>query len=129
MDFCLNKIINFPKRNIGIATINKLFSLAKSNGITCWDIINNCDDEIKIKKYKITKDLQKKLPPFKSLITSLISFSKTKSVYDTVLELFKYININNYTKEESTKEQINMLLDKINEMEQENIANNIEKFH
>ena len=128
LDFCLNKIINFPKRNIGIATINKLFSLAKSNGITCWDIINNCDDEIKIKKYKITKDLQKKLPPFKSLITSLISFSKTKSVYDTVLELFKYININNYTKEESTKEQINMLLDKINEMEQENIANNIEKF-
>ena len=58
----------------------------------------------------------------------MISFSKTKSVYDTVLELFKYININNYTKEESTKEQINMLLDKINEMEQENIANNIEKF-
>ena len=83
--------VNFPKRNIGIATINKLFSLAKSNGITCWDIINNCDDEIKIKKFKITKDLQKKLPPFKSLITSLISFSKTKSVYDTVLELFKYI--------------------------------------
>ena len=57
LDFCLHKIINFPKRNIGKSTINKLFSLAKSKGVGCWDIINNCNNEEIVKKYNISKDL------------------------------------------------------------------------
>ncbi len=84
LDFCLPKILNFPKRNIGKETVKKLMNLSKVQGINCWEIINNCDNEEKIKEYNITKELQNKLIPFKNLITYLIYFSKTKSIYETV---------------------------------------------
>ena len=60
--------------------------------------------------------MQKKLIPFKDLINHLISFSKTESVYSTVLELLKCINIDNLIKEDSEKDQIKTLLDKVKEI-------------
>ena len=124
LDFCLPKILNFPKRNIGKETVKKLMNLSKVQGINCWEIINNCDNEEKIKEYNITKELQNKLIPFKNLITYLINFSNTKNIYETVEELLKCIKIEEI-KEESKKEQINLLLEKVKEMEDEH--NNISK--
>ena len=128
LDFCLPKIINFPKRGIGKSTVDKLFSLAKSYGVSCWEIINNCDNKEKINKYQIPKEMQTKFIPFKQLINYLISFSKTNRLKETVLELFKCINIYEYTKEDSNKEQIELLLEKVTEMEEEHIKNSIDKF-
>ena len=128
LDFCLKKIINFPKRNIGGKTVDKLFTLAKLKGINCWEIINNYNNEEKVNKYKISNDMQKKLIPFKDLINHLISFSKTESVYSTVLELLKCINIDNLIKEDSEKDQIKTLLDKVKEIEEEHIKNNHDQF-
>ena len=128
LDFCLSKIINFPKRNIGKATVDKLYSLAKLNGVTCWEIISNCDNKEKIEKYKITKDMQTKFAPFKALINHLISFSKTKRLNSTIDELLKCININEYTKEDSVREQIDLLLETVNEMEEEHIKSSMDKF-
>ena len=128
MDFCLKKIINFPKRNIGGKTVGKLFTLAKLKGVNCWEIINNNNNEEKVNKYKISNDMQKKLIPFKDLINHLISFSKTESVYSTVLELLKCINIDNLIKEDSEKDQIKTLLDKVKEIEDEHIKNNYNQF-
>ena len=65
--------------------------------------------------------MQKKLIPFKDLINHLISFSKTESVYSTVLELLKCINIDNLIKEDSEKDQIKTLLDKVKEIENEHL--------
>ena len=127
LDFCLPKIINFPKRNIGKETVKKLMELSRSLNVNCWEIINNCDNEEKIKEYKISKELCNKLFPFKKLITYLIAFSETKSLYETVEELLKCINIEQI-KEESQKEQINLLLEKIKEMEEEYICINKDKF-
>ena len=64
-NYFLSKIINFPKRNIGNATFKKLLTMAKSKGVSCWEIINNCDNSEKAKEYGISKDLQNKLLPFK----------------------------------------------------------------
>ena len=127
-DYCLSKIINFPKRNIGKATVNKLISMSKLKGITCWDIINNCDNEEKIKEYEISKDLQNKFLPFKKLITYFISFTKTNRLYRIVEELIEYLKIDDYIKDDSTKEQIDMLIEKIKEMEEEHIKISLEKF-
>ena len=97
-DYSLEKIINFPKRNIGKATVNKLFLIAKSKRISCWGIINNCDNDDKIKEFKITKDLQTKLLPFKSLISGLINFAKTNDVSKIIDELIKNLGLNEYHK-------------------------------
>ena len=78
LDICLSKIINFPQRNIGNTTQNKLLEICKSKGIICWEIINNYDHVEKIKEYEITQELKNKLIPFKQSIQYLISFSKTK---------------------------------------------------
>jgi DNA helicase-2/ATP-dependent DNA helicase PcrA len=127
LDFCLPKIINFPKRNIGKETVKKLMALSKKLDVNCWEIINNCDNENKINEYKISQELSIKLFPFKKLITDLINFSETHNLYDTVEELLKLINIEQI-KEETQKEQINLLLEKIKEMEQEYICLNNDKF-
>ena len=127
LDFCLPKIINFPKRGIGKSTINKLFSLAKLNEVSCWEIINNCDNKEKIVKYKITKEMQTKFIPFKQLINDLISFSNNNKLETTVVQLVKSINIEEYAKEDSNKEQINLLMEKVREMEEEYINNGIDK--
>ena len=50
-DYFLSKIINFPKRNIGKASVDKLLSMSKSKGINCWKIINNCDNSEIVKEY------------------------------------------------------------------------------
>ena len=128
LDFCLPKIINFPKRGIGKSTIDKLFTLAKLNGVSCWEIINNCDNKEKINKYKISKEMQTKFIPFKKLINYLILFSNKNRLETTVLELLKCININEYVKEDSNKEQIDLLLEKVKEMEEEHIQNSLDKF-
>ena len=127
-DFVLFKIINFPRRNIGKATINKLLSTSKYNNISCWEIINNCDNEEKIKKYKISKDIKNKLLPFKKLILDLKAFSEINTLYILVEELLKYLKIDEYDKTPSTKEQLDMLKEKIKEMEEEHIKDSKDKF-
>ena len=128
LDFCVPKIINFPKRNIGKKTVDKLISLAKTNGINCWEIINNCENKETIKKYHITKAMSSKFAPFRDLINHLISFSKTNGLKSTIDELLKLININEYIKDDSDKEKIDLLLEKINEMEEEHFKNSENEF-
>ena len=127
-DYSLEKIINFPKRNIGKATVNKLFLIAKSKRINCWEIINNCDNDDKIKEFKITKDLLNKLLPFKNLISGLINFAKTNDVSKIINELIKNLGLNEYLKDEHSIEQIKMMKDKIEELEAEHNKMSIEKF-
>ena len=127
-DYSLEKIINFPKRNIGKATVNKLFLIAKSKRISCWEIINNCDNDDKIKEFKITKDLLNKLLPFKNLISGLINFAKTNDVSKIIDELIKNLGLNEYLKDEHSIEQIEMMKDKIEELEAEHNKMSIEKF-
>ena len=128
VDFCLDKIINFPKRNIGKVSLNKLFAISKLKKIKCWDIISSCDDIEKSKEYDINGDLCQKLIPFKSLILHLKLFSLKNRVYSTVLELLKCLDIKNNIKDESSLDIIKLFLDKVSQMEEEHIYMNIEMF-
>ena len=120
LDIWLNKIIDYPKRGIGAKTKKKLFSLAKTNNISGWEIINNCDNKEKINEYKIDNKLQNALLPFKIMILNLQSFLNIKSVYAFVLYLIEIIELRKFLANDSSSlEKINMLLEKIEESEQE----------
>jgi len=127
-DYFLSKIINFPKRYIGNKTLIKLLSLSKSKGISCWDIINNCDNPEKIKEYEISKSLQAKLLPFKNAIIYLISFTQKNKLYKVIEEMITYLKLDPYLQDESTKEQIELLIEKVDEMEQEHIKTSLQKY-
>ena len=129
LEFCLKKIINYPPRNIGEITQKKLFSLAKSKNINCWEIINNCNNEEKIKEYGIEKELKNKLLAFKELINDLSSKMENRRVYEIVYELIEKLELKKYLEKDSSSiEKINMLLDKINEMEDEYKSFGFEKY-
>jgi DNA helicase-2/ATP-dependent DNA helicase PcrA len=120
LDIWLNKIIDYPKRGIGVKTKKNLFSLAKANNISGWEIINNCDNKEKINEYKIDNKLQNALLPFKNMILNLQSFLNIKSVYAFVLYLIEIIELRKFLANDSSSlEKINMLLEKIEESEQE----------
>ena len=120
LDFCLKRIINYPPRNIGTKTQNKLFSLANKKNVNFWEIINNCDNKEKIKEYEIDKELRKKLLPFKETILYLMSTKDNPSIYGIINNLVEYLKLKEYLKDEpSSKEKINMLLEKVEEMENE----------
>ena len=123
LDIWLKKIIDYPRRGIGEVSKNKLFSIAKSNNTNGWEIINNCDNEEKIKEYKINKDLQKKLLPFKNLILYLRSIINIKNLHEIVSDLIENVDLRQYLKNDSSSlEKINMLLEKIEEQEQDHIT-------
>ena len=96
LDNCLKKIINYPPRNIKEDIQNKLFSLAKSKNVCCWEIIKNCDNKDKIKEFKIDEDLQKGLLSFKTIIIKLQSMIQNKRVYGIVDSLIEYIKLKQY---------------------------------
>ena len=127
-DYSLSKIINFPKRNIGNATLNKLLSLAQSKSISCWEIISNCDNKEKINEYEISKDLQNKLLPFKNIIMDLISFTKTNKLSKIIDELIKYLNLDEYLKDKTMKEQMEIIKDKMEKFEEEHNEMSKNKF-
>ena len=120
LDFCLKRIINYPPRNIGTKTQNKLFCLANKKKINFWEIIKNCDNKEKIKEYEIDKELSKKLLPFKETILYLMSIKDNPSIYSIINNLVEYLKLKDYLKDDpSSKEKINMLLEKVEEMENE----------
>ena len=122
LDNCLKKIINYPPRNIKEDIQNKLFSLAKSKNISCWEIIKNCDNKDKIKEFKIDEDLQKGLLSFKTIIIKLQSMIQNKRVYGIVDTLIEYIKLKEYLKKDlSSLGKINTFLERINEIEEEYI--------
>ena len=125
MDYYLKRIINYPPRNINKYAQNKLFSIAKDKKVSAWEIINNCDNELKIKEYNLDMNLQVKLFCFKNLIISLKKIISNKRVYGIVYELIQYLELKKYLKNDlSSIEKINMLLDIVSNMEDDYIKNN-----
>jgi len=120
LDFCLKRIINYPPRNIGIKTQNKLFYLATKKNVNYWEIINNCDNKQKIEEYEIDNELRKKLLSFKKTLLDLMSTKDNPSLFSIIKNLVDYLKLKEYLKDDpSSKEKINMLLEKVEEIENE----------
>ena len=119
-NFYLNKIINYPQKDISEAEQNYLFSLAKSKNISGWEIIKSSNDWKKMKEFKINSSLQNELMHLKIKILKIMSIIDNKRVYDIVYELINILNLRKYLKNDaSSLEKMDMLLEKISEFEEE----------
>ena len=72
------RIINYPARGIGAATVTKIADCAHQNRVSFWEVIGN------IEHYglNVNKGAQTKLENFRLLISSFIDRSHTLDVYE-----------------------------------------------
>ena len=72
------RIINYPARGIGAATVTKIAGCAHQNQVSFWEVIGN------IEHYglNVNKGAQTKLENFRLLISSFIDRSHTLDVYE-----------------------------------------------
>lgn len=72
------RIINYPTRGIGAATVTKIADCAHQNQVSFWEVIGN------IEHYglNVNKGAQTKLENFRLLISSFIDRSHTLDVYE-----------------------------------------------
>ena len=73
------RIVNFPKRGIGDTTLDKLFQVAKEQGIRYWDAIDHPS---------FAGKSTSKLSHFKQLIESLIGYTQKHNADESAREIY-----------------------------------------
>ncbi len=111
----LKRIINFPKRGIGAASVEKIENLAKDNNVSMLQVVlDDC--------YELPKALREKLQSLKNIYSNL---PETKSVYGFAHELLKLAQITSaYDKQGSEDKDrllnISQLMQSIKSFEDQN---------
>lgn len=72
------RIINYPARGIGAATVTKIADCAHQNRVSFWEVIGNVEHY----GLNVNKGTQTKLENFRLLISSFIDRSHTLDVYE-----------------------------------------------
>ena len=72
------RIINYPARGIGAATVTKIADCAHQNQVSFWEVIGNVEHY----GLNVNKGAQTKLEKFRLLISSFIDRSHTLDVYE-----------------------------------------------
>ena len=72
------RIINYPARGIGAATVTKIADCAHLNQVSFWEVIGNVEHY----GLNVNKGTQTKLEKFRLLISSFIDRSHTLDVYE-----------------------------------------------
>lgn len=72
------RIINYPARGIGAATVTKIADCAHQNQVSFWEVIGNVEHY----GLNVNKGTQTKLEKFRLLISSFIDRSHTLDVYE-----------------------------------------------
>lgn len=104
----LRRIINYPKRDIGNTTLDKITKTASSANVSLWNIICNPDAyQLDVSKSKISKILQ-----FAQMILSFHELIETTDVYTLTDKILKetgiIANINSGTSDEDITKQENI---------------------
>ena len=99
----LRRIINYPKRGIGLTTLNKLSIHANKNQKTIWNIIENIENE----KINLNSNTLNKLINFSDQIKSFKLLSQTKDALETAIIISKESGVLNELKKDMTPEGIN----------------------
>lgn len=81
-----SRIVNYPKRKIGEASINTILSLSTFHNTTPYNLILNSEE------YLLGEALEKKIKPFKDFIIKLNEYYKTLSPYDFIVKLIELID-------------------------------------
>ena len=80
----LKRIINYPKRGIGLTTINKALSVPMKN-ISLWDVVNQPDQF----GFVVNSGTKAKLDLFCSMIQNYNSRVNKSNAYELALEIAK----------------------------------------
>ena len=98
----LKRIINYPRRGIGLTTLQTLSLLANSNNSSIWEVINNLDNNS-----KINKGTQKKLKDFALTVNEFIIKSKEKDAYFASEEIAKQSGVFSELHNDKSPEGVN----------------------
>ncbi len=79
----LKRIINVPKRSIGDTTVDKIASIAESNRLTMFDVIERAND------FQELSRASAKIERFGALINDLRDYSQNHTVSQTVSEVIE----------------------------------------
>ncbi len=79
----LKRVINYPRRGIGTATVEKLRIYSTNEGKSIWEIIQN----LCTAPYDFNSGTIKKLTAFASLINSFKNNTKTQTAYELALSV------------------------------------------
>lgn len=113
------RIINFPKRGIGEATINTILQLAEFHNTTSFNLILNSDE------YLIDEKIEKKIKPFKDILVQLYNAFETMSPYKFIEYLVKVIDFKSIYNTKSEEDLARLLnIDNFLVMAQEFFKNN-----
>lgn len=112
------RVINFPKRGIGNATIDKIAELANSKGISMWDALQ---------QYGATGRSGKAIADFVDMITKSAKRADTATAYELAIYIAKRSGLLDLLKSDSSMEgmnrleNFNALLDGINAFVEEEV--------
>ena len=81
----LKRIINYPKRGIGLTTINKALVCANEKNVSLWDVINEPDQF----GFVVNSGTRAKLDLFCSMIQNYNSRVNKSNAYELALEIAK----------------------------------------
>ncbi len=122
------RIINFPRRGIGLTSVNKIINVSNKEEKSLWEIISNSE------KY-LNKRISNLLTSFLDLITSFKNFSKSNDAYSTashiasnsglLKELWDDRSIEGISRYENVQELLNSIKEYVdNEENKEKILDN-----
>ena len=81
----LKRIINYPKRGIGLTTINKALVCANEKNVSLWDVVNEPDQF----GFVVNSGTRAKLDLFCSMIQNYNSRVNKSNAYELALEIAK----------------------------------------
>ncbi|MFN8319848.1 MAG: UvrD-helicase domain-containing protein [Saprospiraceae bacterium] len=111
-DEALKRVINYPRRGIGDATIDGIMQIANDNDMSMWDVIGRIEFNARAKK---------SIGEFVTLIQAFKAYAQSHDAYQTALYIAKHSGIVDQFKAEGTPEaearmeNITSLLDGIQE--------------
>lgn len=114
-----SRIINFPKRGIGEATITSILKLSEFHNTTPYNLILNSDE------YMLEATLDRKIKPFKDVVKKLDDDYQNLAGYDFIKSLVKTIDFKKIYFTDSEEDMSRLLnIDNFLVMSQEYFKNN-----
>ncbi|NCB48520.1 MAG: ATP-dependent DNA helicase PcrA [Clostridia bacterium] len=113
-----SRIINFPKRGIGEATISSILELSEFHNTTPYNLILNSDE------YMLDATLERKIKPFKDVVKKLDDDYQNLSGYKFIESLVKTIDFKSIYSTDSEEDMSRLLnIDNFLNMAQEYFKN------
>lgn len=97
------RIINFPKRGIGETTVSNILQMATFHNTTPYNLILNSEE------YLLDASIEKRIKPFKDVVTKLNDASERLDGYDLVEYVVRLIDFKNIYSSSSEEDMSRLL--------------------